>query len=159
MNKIIKHIFLGLFILLTISCKTQQMNSEESFETLVYSQYGPEMEATERIIENKSDFEEIYKKVYENIMPIPEMPEVNFNEKSVIFIHFGSYSYGGISYEVKEIVQNEGQLDITLIQDMPKRGEPALSVMTNPFMLIEIPKITPQPTNINIIKVDKENLK
>lgn len=156
MNKFLKYSLFTLLFILIMNCKTHHASLEKPFETLVYSQYGPEMEATKMMIENMQDFEKIYVKVYENRSPKPEIPTIDFDNKSVIFIHFGSFSYGGITYEVQKVSHENKELYIKLFHKQPKRGEPALTVMTNPVMLIEIPKINPTPTIINIETIEKD---
>ncbi|MDG4946830.1 hypothetical protein NMK71_10415 [Weeksellaceae bacterium KMM 9713] len=155
MISVIKYILFTFVIMFSMSCKTNH-EASKSFNTLAYSEYGAEMEATQRLIENQEDFESIYTKVYVNLSPAPEMPTVDFNKNAVIFLHFGGFNYGGISYEVKEIKQEDKDLNIHLIRHSPKPGEPALTVMTNPFMFIEVPKFKSEIDHINIIKVEKD---
>lgn len=151
----IKYILITFIFMFSMSCKTNH-EASKSFKTLAYSQYGAEMEATQRLIDNKEDFESIYYKVYKNLSPTPEMPHVDFSKNSVVFLHFGGFNYGGISYEVQEINKENNDLNIHLIRQSPKSGEPALTVMTNPFMLIEVPKFKSEIEQINIIKVEKD---
>lgn len=151
----IKYILITFVFMLSLSCKTNHKASQ-SFKTLAYSQYGAEMEATQRLIDNQEDFESIYYKVYKNLSPTPEMPNVDFSKNSVVFLHFGGFNYGGISYGVEEIIKENRNLNIHLIRQSPKPGEPALTVMTNPFMLIEVPKYNSEIDQINIIKVEKD---
>lgn len=152
MNKFLKITFLISLFVLNMNCKTQQTSGSTPFNTIVYSQYGPEMEATEQIITNAKDFKSYYHLAYENRTPIPGIPKINFDERLVIFLHFGTFNHGGILFEVQEITQRNKELDIVLTQNSPKAGEPSLTVMTHPFMFIDVSRGKDLPNSINIIK-------
>lgn len=125
------------------------------FETIEYKQYGAEMSATEVWIDNQQEFENIYRKLNQHLSPTLETPAVDFDEYAVIFLHFGKFNYGGIEYEVVSIEENNKILNIKLNRNAPKFGEPALTVITNPFMFIEVPNIKPAPEQINLILIEK----
>lgn len=154
MEKLKLYTLLIPFFILAWSCKTHPSQTPMKFETIVYNEYGPEMERTEKWINTQQDFEETYRYLYQNMSSLPEFPEIDFDKNAVVFIHFGQFSYGGIHYDVKEIEAKNNELNIFLKYNGPKLGQPALTVMTNPFMLIQVPKIKPNPEVINIILED-----
>lgn len=148
------YIILGLFLFLTWNCNAHLAQAPMEFETIVYNQYGPEMQSTEKWIDNQEEFEKTFQEMHRNLMPSKEIPNIDFDEKAVVLLHFGRFSYGGIHYEVVDVENVENTLNIKLSRSGPKAGEPALMVITNPFMFIEVSKMKSAPEQINLTLIE-----
>lgn len=155
MIKVIKYLFFTITLIISFNCQMQK-NGVKAFKTLAYSEYGAEMETTQQIIRSAEEFEKTYHNVYKNISPIPEIPSIDFKKKSVVFLHFGTFNYGGIQYKVEKITLKDEDLNIQLDRQGPKIGEPSMTVMTHPFMFIELPKLDAKVKNINLTKNDSK---
>ena len=120
------------------------------FNLLIYNEMGTEMPAQQRWIDNQADLHNIFTEVNRHVSPIPDAPFVNFNQKNVVFLHFGTFSYGGIQMELKNVEFNHPVLNITLSKQSPSAMQPALTVITHPYMFIEIDKLNSQPKEIKL---------
>ena len=126
-----------------------------AFQILEHSEYGTEMPAQQQLIKNQNALNAIYQKIFSNISPQPEPPEIDFKHKNVLFLHFGTYNHGGNSFKIDSIKNLNQQINVYLKLKSPAAGQPSLTVMTYPFMLIEIDKPQTEVQKINVIKNPK----
>lgn len=144
-----KYLIASLFFAF-ISCSTTHSNGKMTFTTLEYTEFGNYQEKEKRLIQDVDTFRDVYTKVYENHSPIPEIPKVNFKKNDVIFIHFGEFRHGGIKMSVDSIFWDKKDLVISINKKSPKAGEPVSSVMTYPFLFVEIDKLSKKPNDIKL---------
>ena len=71
-----------------------------------------------------------------------KLPQVDFSKYSMVFLNLGEQSTGGISIEVKEVVDNGSDWIVYYEVKKPGADEMATTVMTTPFTLIRIPRPT-----------------
>ena len=151
-----KLIVLLIVLFCNLACQMQKTNRNLEFEVLEKSEFGAEMQAQNQLITTPQDFAKIQKTVFANQSPQPKIKNVDFNKKNVIFIHLGTYSYGGNAFEVTKVEQIDTELIIDLYIDSPGMGEPALTVITYPFVFIEIDKPHKEIQNIQVNKTRKK---
>lgn len=142
--------FIVILGLLT-ACQVQNNMHNLNFKVLESSQYGAEMPQQQRLITSQDEYSAIHKKVFANMFPAPEMKEIDFTQKNILFLHFGTFNHGGNTFEVDSIQYENTQLNVYMNTTSPGAGQPSLTVMTYPFLMLEIDKPT-QPVETIVIK-------
>lgn len=134
-----------------MSCSTQKNAQDLNFTLLEYNEYGNQQFKEESILTSQISFAKKYAEVYQDHSPKPMVPTIDFKQKDVLFVHFGEFNYGGNQIDVKKIDWENENLVLTLHKSSPKAGEPVLTVMTYPFMFVEVDKLTKKPAEIQIV--------
>ncbi|MDO5654596.1 MAG: protease complex subunit PrcB family protein [Flavobacteriaceae bacterium] len=149
-----KFIFLvaGFYLMFFISCQTQNSIHRLNFEELANTEFGSEMSSQHRLIASQTEFEQIYRKVYAHQMPTPTIPAIDFSKNKVLFIHFGTFSHGGNSFRTDSITYYDKILKVYLQTSSPGLGQPTISVITHPFLMLKIENLTETPEKIEILK-------
>ena len=142
-------VLLVIVVLLT-GCQVQKNMKNLDFKILESSQYGAEMTEQYKLITSASEYRKVYQQVFADITPQPEIPAIDFDRKNVLFIHFGTFSHGGNTFDVDSIQYANKNLDVYLRSSFPGPGQPSVTVITHPFLLIELDKPAQTVEIINI---------
>lgn len=144
--------FSVLFVIsfLLTGCQVQKNMKNLEFKILDSSQYGAEMTGQHKLITSASEFRKVHQQVFADITPQPEIPVIDFERKNVLFIHFGTFSHGGNTFDVDSIQYESNTLDVYLRSSFPGPGQPSVTVITHPFLLIELDKPAQTVEIINI---------
>lgn len=102
-----------------------------------------------KVINSKAFFEVEWKQVHKNRNPLPEMPEVDFRERTVLLVMLGQKPSGGYTIDdLKLFTDNESML-LTYNEKEPGSNCGTIAVLTRPYKFISIPA---QDKEIKIIK-------
>lgn len=113
-----------------------------------YSNYPGEGQV-ERVITSKSIFEAEWEKVYTSTSPLPEVPTIDFENRTIILIMLDQKPSGGYAIDELNISYNQSEIVVGYSEVEPGPNCVTTDAITRPFVFISIPKLDGE---INIIK-------
>ncbi|MFC1801459.1 protease complex subunit PrcB family protein [Nanoarchaeota archaeon] len=139
MNK--KYFFGAIILLILISGCGTQIPESSSFETISHSSSGTRhQEKQDYVIINEDDLMEMWEKVYTNVDPVPELPDVNFDEEMVIAVFLGTKPTGGYTIEITEVVETEDSLEVYVKETSPSPRNIVALAVTYPEHIVKVEK-------------------
>lgn len=120
-----------------------ESSSEETelqFETIAKGS-GGHSEKVNYLIENDSDWEELWEKVNSLSISKPPSPEVDFTQNSIIAIFQGMKSTGGYSIEIIKVVETENSVEVFIKEVSPGENCIVTQAFTQPHHIIKTKKI------------------
>jgi len=95
--------------------------------------------------------------MYRNRIPIPEAPDLDFDQKIVIAVSMGNKPSTGYSIEIKKLLLETNELEVKLELRSPGDNCIVGFAITNPIHIIQFDKI-PDVTNLTY-KFTKSNIR
>lgn len=96
---------------------------------------------TNRVITNSSEFEQLWKDLHASRSPIPKLPEVNFEEYTVLASMMGVQSSGGFHITIQKVGVSGDMVGVQIEEVEPGQGCITISALTSPFHIVKVPKI------------------
>jgi hypothetical protein len=138
-----KILWVAFIMCMTLACssfgrKSKSLSDGQVQYTVILS--GPYSGANEyevKLVTNQREWEQIWQVAKGKEDPLPSIPTVNFNHQYVIAAFMGQRSSSGYKIEISDI-QKHGKILKVHIKKYETPG--MLTVMTNPFTLIRVPR-------------------
>ncbi|MGN6385047.1 MAG: protease complex subunit PrcB family protein [Verrucomicrobiota bacterium] len=112
----------------------------EKMRVLAKGGFSTFQEPTTMVITNAVQWEETWKKSSKRV-PAPELPEVDFEKESVIFVTLGRKNSGGYASHVESVTEKDGKTVVQVVTKSPPKGSMTLQALTAPFEFVAVPKI------------------
>lgn len=114
----------------------------ESLVTIDQSQYASYKfsEKSNEVINDSESFERLWKDIHANRTPLPELPEVDFAESTVIAAMMGVQSSGGYTIEILEIAEADNVVGVKIEENEPGSDCVTTAALTSPFHIVKIQK-------------------
>jgi hypothetical protein len=153
MKNFLYSIFVFLFVLainsnLTAEEKKSKDEEEEqtqtmptiSYEVLLEGTFSGIKEPLQKVVTTNEEWEELWKKHVSVIVPQPPVPEVDFENNVVAALFAGEKMKSGYQIRLKEVVPQGKDVIIRYKMVEPPQNSFTLTVLTQPFIFIKIPK-------------------
>ena len=142
-----------LGILLTVSvgfsCLGKRTNSPEKGQSL--SQTLPIQEIASGnycgitdfqnlCINEEAEWKKYWDLIHKQTIPVPKLPEINFEENMVIASFMGSKNSGGYSARIDEVKWENGSYTIQLTHVSPGSSCFNTMAITQPYLIVQVPK-------------------
>ncbi|MBV7440037.1 hypothetical protein KRX57_01250 [Weeksellaceae bacterium TAE3-ERU29] len=158
MNKTI--FFSIIAVVFLLSCNKQNLSATPyknnymvkdtlNFKVLKYSSHGGAGEEKIELINNQDEFSILWANRNSTVSPQPELPTIDFNEKSVILIDFNRSSHGVPPKKVKNVIYKNDTCTINLIVPPVDFSQPVTMAIVNEYMFIVIDKLK-KKTNFDL---------
>lgn len=115
---------------------------------------NPELHGT-WLIRSSAEFEEFWKNQQKVTTPLPEIPDVDFEKKMVLYHGMGLQSTGGYEGTIAEIGILKDRLHVTVIHYSPGPTCIVIQAATSPFHLVELEKLD-HPLDVQIREITRE---
>ncbi|MFD2532398.1 protease complex subunit PrcB family protein [Gracilimonas halophila] len=102
--------------------------------------YYPQEGDVTKKISSGSVFQQEWETVHQSMIPIPELPEVNFNERMVILLMIEGKSTGGYTIDGPQIRLVDDQIVVKYAEVHPGNSCGTTQALTRPYKFISIPK-------------------
>lgn len=127
-----------------VACSQVPINGEvmdgvDEIESEYYSNYPEEGEITKRI-SSESVFEIEWEMIHEGMQPIPELPEVDFDERDLILVMLSTKPTGGYGIHQINVQENADQIVVQFAELHPGDNCITTQALTRPYKIISIPK-------------------
>ncbi|OGS22313.1 MAG: hypothetical protein A2252_05710 [Elusimicrobia bacterium RIFOXYA2_FULL_39_19] len=126
----------GQFILRGAGPKYQDKKIVKQWQDV----YSAIKEKKSLMIENKKDWQELWKQHSAHITPAPALPEVDFNVNLVIAVFMGQQNAGGYGIQVSKIEESENKVYIETIETVPAKETNTSKSTTAPYHIVVIQK-------------------
>ncbi|WP_339609837.1 protease complex subunit PrcB family protein [uncultured Planktosalinus sp.] len=118
--------------------KTQERDPDASFNIIHQAAYGGKDSESFDIIKSKQALFEQIKLVGLESQFAQKLNDIDFNVKTVLVLHAGSYNTGGYSIGVSNVEVNGTTSYVTVEETSPEPGEPVTMALTNPYCIAVI---------------------
>lgn len=114
----------------------------ESLVTIDQSQFASYKfsKKSNEVINDSKSFERLWKDIHANRTPLPELPEVDFTEYTVIAAMMGIQSSGGYTIEILEIAEADNVVGVKIKEHEPGSDCVTTAALTSPFHIVKIHK-------------------
>jgi hypothetical protein len=110
------------------------------FETIDIGEYSGVQESGEKVVYNQEDWVALWNRVHAIQTPLPEVPAVDFSQYTVVAVFQGMKGSGGHSITVREIADNNKELEVTAREVVPPAECIVTEALTNPYHIVRIAK-------------------
>jgi len=116
----------------------------DSVITIEQSQFGSYafQDKTNSVITNSNEFEQLWENLHAGRSPLPELPEVDFKEYTVLASMMGVQSNGGFGITIQKVGRSDGTLGVQIEEVEPGQGCFTISALTSPFHIVKVPHIS-----------------
>lgn len=101
---------------------------------------GPYASQHFRIISEAPDFKDTFQSLHATELPRPKPPEVDFATSAVLVISLGQQPSAGYQVDVEQIQRQGEVLNVRLRLSKPSSTSVQATVMTSPYIVIQVPK-------------------
>lgn len=98
-----------------------------------------EVGAQNRVIRQEQVFREMWNKLYADHSPVPEVPEIDFEERMVLLTVLGQRPTGGYGLRIEKVAVADGELGVHLIKSEAGDNCATTQALTNPIHIVTIP--------------------
>lgn len=126
---------LGLF-----ACSTTNKLGANDYTVLLSREYGGNETFSKAIIDNTNDFANEISNLSIDESEYSKFLNIDFKTKNVLLLHLGQKNTGGYSIKINKIEQKGDFLTVYYSVNKPKPGENVTMALTNPFIMVELPK-------------------
>jgi hypothetical protein len=137
-------IFSLLIMMLGASCKIMKNKSSQgeiiAFSELKSGQYSAIEEKQFVVLNEPEEYAEFWNKVYSIYHPIPEIPEIDFQNYTLVGVFIGTLSTGGYSVEIIEIIETRGEVFVHYKINQPGANDYVTMALSQPYQMVLIPK-------------------
>ncbi|HLD38782.1 MAG: protease complex subunit PrcB family protein [Candidatus Diapherotrites archaeon] len=132
---------IGIYLNQYSTSEKQQQFAEITFKTLAEGVSSSHTTFDALVVQNGNEFESLWKGMYSGFRPPPDMPIVDFSNKTVIAVFFGEKPSTGYSITIDNIIRINQSINVQYKTSRPGSGTVGLLV-TRPYHIVELDKIT-----------------
>ena len=110
------------------------------FITIEKGTYSGITEPSYAVIKGEDDWNNFWDRHVSNIIPKPDVPEIDFSKEMVIGVFAGQKNSGGYEVEIVKILKEENSIKVLYKERVPLPDEVVTAVITQPYHFIKMPK-------------------
>lgn len=109
-------------------------------EEIDQGQYGDIVEGTRDVLRDKEAYASFWERLHADRTPVPDRPEVNFENKIVVAVVLGQRPTGGYSAGIDEVLATEsgGQIQVRFTEVVPGEECGVTQALTSPYALVAV---------------------
>lgn len=92
------------------------------------------------VVNDANEWAELWRKVYEGVVPTPQVPQIDFSKNTVIAVFMGEKRTSGYAVQISKVAQSNGEIIVKVKETSPPKGSILLQVLTQPFHIVVVPK-------------------
>ncbi|WP_430400678.1 protease complex subunit PrcB family protein [Flavobacterium sp.] len=132
---------LGILSILLLGCSSGVNRSNVSFKTLSSGQNSSIENKEYLLIEDNEAYIEVIEKLNIDESDFNNLLNVDFKSNNVCILFLGQRNTGGYAIEVDYLIKKQKTLYIKTKEISPEKHSNVITVITNPYCIITIPKI------------------
>lgn len=133
-----RRLLLFLTIVLTTSCFSPGVREEPvPFVTLARGTYCDVTLPRDQVVRTKADLEKVWKKLN---LSDQKLPDVNFENQTILAIFMGEQPTGGYSIRIDRISSTVDGLIVAVRRTEPPKGTPVTLSLTRPYIIVSVPR-------------------
>jgi hypothetical protein len=124
------------------SQRIELINVSDSIITIDQSQMGSYAfsEKTYKVVQDEEYFQDLWKELNSNKHPLPELPEIDFSEYTILASMMGIQKSGGYTIEIVDVGKKDGEIGVKIEEREPGAGCITATVLTAPYHIVKILK-------------------
>lgn len=130
-----KKIFLVIVLLVLLGCSAKKSGAQSEYTVIKQETYGGTEQEKSVLINSRSELAKLYREI-----GIKQLPEVDFENHSVVAFFMGEKSTGGYSINITGVAIKNGVATITLLKSAPSGM--ATMALTRPYCIATIAKVS-----------------
>lgn len=111
-----------------------------TLETIAKGDYCGASLPKKLVVENKSEWVNLWNLVYSRINPKPQLPKINFNKYRILAVFRGTQSSGGYAINIDSIIEGNNCLKVLVSESNPNSGGYYTMALTQPYHIAKIQK-------------------
>lgn len=136
-----------IFLIIKITGNICIISSTEAgeqldFETIDKGNWSNHSIKLDYVINNQQEWGELWNLTFSNRLPVPDVPNINSTENTVIASYFGWKKNTGYSIEITDVVEFISQINIRVGESSPGKYGIVSPTITHPYHIIKTKKIT-----------------
>lgn len=147
-----------MFLILLLSLARNPGDLPVNYKVIEEGQQSPLTSLSGVVITNREVWEVGYSYIHATKIPSPKAPTINFKDSVAILITLGERRTAGFGIEVESIVLKEGKLIVSTKEKCPKPGSGLLQVITQPYLILQVPRLNWEKIDIKIIDCQGKEL-
>jgi hypothetical protein len=100
--------------------------------------YSAQNAPKQEVARDVESWQSVWKVMQGKSVPLPELPEVDFQKHMVIGVFMGSRPTGGYSVQICRIVKNDKMI-VSVRETAPDPGDPVTMALTAPYHVVVVP--------------------
>jgi hypothetical protein len=130
--------FIGFVVsLIVVSVASAQVGPQPlAFETLGKHIYSGHRQKQNYVITSREEWQSLWELVHTNVIPKPDLPEVDFTERVIIGVFQGEQASGGFDITVTDLVKNGKKLTAKVTEMTPGGSCAVTTALTQPYHII-----------------------
>ena len=149
MNTHISILGILFIVLVGFSCLGKRTNSPEKDQSLsrtlpiqeiASGNYCGIADFQNLCIDDEAEWKKYWGLIHNQTIPVPKLPEINFEENMVIASFMGSKNSGGYSARIDEVVWENESYVVRLTHISPGNSCFNTMAITQPYIIVQIPR-------------------
>jgi len=140
----LKLLLMGVCLAL-LACQTpsEPSGSDIAFETIAQGSNSGHKEAAQYAITDQAEWETLWATVYTTQEPVPPVPDIHFEEQTVLAVFQGEHSTGGYAIRITNIKEGNGVLEVSVDEQSPGPGDIVTQAFTQPYHVVKVNSTLP----------------
>ncbi len=130
-----------MFLILLLSLARNPGDIPVNYKVIEEGRQSPFTTMSAVLISNQEVWEVGYSYIHSSKIPSPKPPSINFKDSVAILVTIGERKTAGYGMEVESVVLKQGKLLITVREKCPKSAAGLLQVITQPYLILQIPRL------------------
>lgn len=126
-----------LAIVMVSGCVAQGLE----FETVSRGAYSGHPEEGRYVVNSQAEWEGLWNRTNSITFPVPDLPEVDFSQSTIIAVFLGQRNTGGYGIEVVEILAQDGGALVRFHKTSPPAGSFVTQALTQPYHIVKVSKV------------------
>jgi hypothetical protein len=90
------------------------------------------------VIDSPAEWEGLWEQLHRNTIPRPALPEVDFEQYTLLAVFAGEKRSGGYAIQVEKVTQTEGAVIVHTIETAPGADQMAAAQITYPYQVVKM---------------------
>jgi hypothetical protein len=152
MMKVFAVIFIAIMILsLSLSAEDEKKKKSDkkkeekevvivNYEVIQQGTYSGKKDSAAQVIDNKKDWEQLWKQHVSVLVPQPPVPDIDFDANVIAVIFAGEKNTGGYGVVIKNVSTEMDDVILKYLLTEPQPNSFTLQVISQPFAMVRIEK-------------------
>ena len=111
------------------------------FETVAKEYHGGYGQRNDLVIKDDVAWKDLWNKTYSHIIPMPNLPQVDFRKEMIIAVYMGARNSGGFSIDIASIQDLGSSIEVSVKEIVPFSGQGIVTMaLTQPYHIVKVPK-------------------